>query len=185
MPVHGRFGFPFHDACWSLLEQAYSSEPSPLRRLFDVCRSLPFSIRMDCVTWDHDFGGLISMDDDSYPWEDLFVDREVAFASSDPYLVPEIQQLPCETPTSPNAFKTVSNSTGILADVPLEVITSISLYLPTKDYLNARLALRSFHSVFYRKSVGSQQIGLQCRRSRNYFWCFESPLLEVDLQAPP
>lgn len=125
---------------------------------------------MDCVTWDHDFGGLISTDNDSYPWEDLFVNQEVAFSSSNPYIVPEIQQLPYETPTSPDVSKTMSNSAGIFADVPLEIITSISLCLPTKDYLNARLALRSFYTVFYTQQFWASKFLLNADRS----WVFES-----------
>lgn len=170
MPVDGRHGFPFHEACWSLLEQAYSTEQIPQRRLFEVCRSLPFSNRLDCVTWHHDFGGLISADDDSYPWEDLFVDQEVAFASSNPYVVPEIQQLPDETPTLPDIPKTMSTNADIFADFPLEIIKSISLCLPTNDYLNARLALRSFHPVFYMQQFWASKFLPYADRS----WVFES-----------
>lgn len=170
MPVDGRYGFPFHEGCWSLLEQAYSTEQIPQRRLFEVCRSLPFSNRLDCVTWHHDFGGLISADDDSYPWEDLFVDQEVTFASFNPYVVPEIQQLPDETPTLPDIPKTMSNNADIFADFPLEIINSISLCLPTNDYLNARLALRSFHPVFYMQQFWASKFLPYADRS----WVFES-----------
>lgn len=169
-PVDGRYGFPFHEACWSLLEQAYSTKGIPLGRLFEVCRSLPFSNRIGHVTWDHDFGGLVVADEDSYPWEDLFVEQEVTFASSNPYVVPEIQQLHYETPTSPDVSKTTSNSADIFADVPLEIINSISLYLPTNDYLNARLALRSFYSVFYMQQFWASKFLPYADRS----WVFES-----------
>lgn len=110
------------------------------------------------------------MDDDSYPWEDLFVDHEVAFASSNPYLVPEIQQLPYETPTLPDVSKTVSNSTDIFAHVPLEIITYMSLRLPTNEYLNARLALRSFYPVFYTQQFWASKFLPNAER----FWVFES-----------
>lgn len=87
-PINGRHGFPFHEACWSLLEQAYLPKSIPLRRLFEVCRSLPFSTRLGCVIWGHDFGGLISQDSDSLPWEDLFVEQELDFVANNPYVVP-------------------------------------------------------------------------------------------------
>lgn len=169
-PVNGRYGFPFHEACWSLLEQAYSPRPIPQSRLFEVCRSMPFSDRVDCVTWGHDFGGLISADADSYPWEDLFVDRELAFARNNLYVVPEIQQLPYETPTWPDISKAMSKSADIFAKVPLEIITSVSLCLPTVDYLNARLALRSFYPVLYNQKFWASRFLPNADRS----WVFES-----------
>ncbi|KAH9986270.1 hypothetical protein F4779DRAFT_305655 [Xylariaceae sp. FL0662B] len=170
MPVNGRHGFPFHEACWSLLEKAYSPRPIPQRRLFEVCHSLPYSTRLDCLTWDHDFGGLISADNDHYPWEDLFVDQELAFARNNPYHVPEIQQLPYEAPTSPDISEVVAKSADIFTKVPPEIIASISLHLSTTDYLNARLALPSFHPVFYNQQFWASRFLPNADRS----WVFES-----------
>lgn len=167
--------FPFHEACWSLLEQSYISKPIPHRRLFEVCRSLPFSDRVDCVTWGHDFGGLISAEDDSYPWQDLFVDRELTFASDEPYVVPEIQQLPYETPTWPDISQPLSTKADIFAKIPPEIITSISRYLPTVDYLNARLASRSFYPVFHGQQFWASRFLPNADRS----WVFESQKWEM------
>jgi hypothetical protein len=64
----------------------------------------------------------------------------------------------------------MSNSTDIFADAPLEIITSISLCLPTKDYLNARLALRSFYPVFYTQQFWASKFLPDADRS----WVFES-----------
>ncbi|KAK2597380.1 hypothetical protein QQS21_006004 [Conoideocrella luteorostrata] len=176
LPVNGRYGFPFHEACWLLLEQAHSPALIPQRRLFDVCRSLPFSDRMDCITWDHDYGGLVSADNDSYPWEDLFVDQELAFASNNPYLVPEIEQLPNETPILLEDIPMmISKSADIFARFPLEIITMISLYLPTVDYLNARLSLPSFYPVFYTQEFWASRFLLSADRS----WVFESRNWEI------
>jgi hypothetical protein len=94
----------------------------------------------------------------------------VNFTSSNPYVVPEIQQLADEIPTSPDVCKTMSNSADIFADVPLEIINSISLYLPTNDYLNARLASRSFYSVFYVQQFWASKFLPYADRS----WVFES-----------
>lgn len=169
-PANGRYGFPFHEACWSLLERAYSPDPIPERRLFDICRSLPFSNRIDCVTWDHDFGGLISTDDDSYPWEDLFVSQDLSFARFNPYFVSEIQQLPHETPSLLDLSMAMSKSADVFAKIPLEIIMSISIYLPTVDYLNARLALRSFYPVFHTQKFWASRFLPNAERS----WVFES-----------
>ncbi|TWU77003.1 hypothetical protein ED733_007548 [Metarhizium rileyi] len=169
-PIDGRYGFPFHEACWSLLEEAYSPSPIPQRRLFEVCRSLPFSHRLSCITWGHDFGGVIAADDNSYPWEDLFVDKNLAFARHNPYLVPEIQQLPYETPQSPNIFKSISKSADVFAKLPFEIIISISLCLSTVDYLSSRLALPSFYPVFYTQKFWASRFLPNADRS----WVFES-----------
>ncbi len=170
MPVDGRYGFSFHEACWSVLEKAYSPRPIPQKRLFEVCCSLPFSNRVNYITWGHDFGGLVSADNDHSPWEDLFVDQGLVFARNNPYVVPEIQQLPYEAPTSPDISKVVSKSTDIFTTAPLEIITSISLRLPTVDYLNARLASRSFHPIFYTQQFWASRFLPNADRS----WVFES-----------
>ncbi|RDL38788.1 uncharacterized protein BP5553_03128 [Venustampulla echinocandica] len=101
-PVTGRYGFPFHEACWSLLEKAYSPEPIPCKALFEICRSLPSPSKGTGLSWGHDSGGLILVDNqDRYPWEDRFVDTERRGGDcapglaprSDPYHVPEILQV--------------------------------------------------------------------------------------------
>ena len=178
-PVDGRYGFPFHEACWSLLQQAYSPRPIPLTRLFEVCRSLPVSHQTDCLTWDHDYGGLISIDSNSYPWENLLILQELDFAASDPYLVPEIQQLRHEPsilpdasrpPTPRDAAKPLSTNADIFANLPLEIITSISLHLSTRDYLSCRLASRSYLPVFYARQFWASRFLPYADRS----WVFEA-----------
>ncbi|KAH7175925.1 F-box domain-containing protein [Dactylonectria macrodidyma] len=170
-PANGRHGFPFHEACWSLLEKVYSPRPIPQKQLFEVCRSLPFSDQLNCLTWGHDYEGLISANNDQYPYVDLFVDQGLGRARNDPYLVPEIQQLPYEAPTQPDiSTKLVSKSADIFAKLPLEIITSISLHLPTADYLNTRLVSPSFHPVFHIQRFWASRFLPNADRS----WVFES-----------
>lgn len=174
-PVNGRHGFPFHEACWSLLEQAYSPRPIPQRRLLDACRSLPFSIEMCCVTWGHDFGGLISADEDSYPWEDLFVNQELDFVTRNPFVVPEIQRLPHEAPESldvpeSEAICVVTRRSDVFTKLPAEIISYISHHLPTVDFLNARLAAPSFYPIFNAQSFWASRFLPNADRS----WVFEA-----------
>lgn len=110
------------------------------------------------------------MDNDSHPWEDLFVGQELDFAIYNPYVVPEIQQLPDETPAWPDIPDAMSKSADIFAKVPLEIIDSITLQLPTVDYLNARLALPSLFPVFYDRHFWASRFLPNADRS----WVFES-----------
>lgn len=148
-PIDGRHGFPFHEACWSLLEKALCPKPVPQQHLYEVCCSLPFSRRLGCLTWGHYFGGLVSADDNHYIWDDLYVARQLTFAKMDPYVVPEIPSLCCEAPLSLDISTVALKIPDMFTQLPLEIIILISQHLPTGDYLNARLASPSFHPVFY------------------------------------
>jgi hypothetical protein len=111
------------------------------------------------------------VDADSCPWEDPFVKQRLDFASCNPYHVPEIQQLLDETSKSPNAPGAAWKCTDVFAGMPLEIITAISMYLPTVDYLNTRLALPSFYPVFYTQKFWASRFLPYAERS----WIFESP----------
>ncbi|TAQ85518.1 hypothetical protein B7494_g6174 [Chlorociboria aeruginascens] len=157
-PVNGRYGFPFHEACWSLLEKAHSPEPVPCEALFEICRSLPFPSEGSGLSWGHDFEGLVLVDNqDRYPWEDRFVDRDSHWALSlgarnDPYHVPEIQQLPREDFQAPPAISFSGQVTTVadcFAALPEEIRIVIASNLPTVDALNTRRASRSFLAIFY------------------------------------
>lgn len=95
-----RHGFIFHEVCWSLLEKTYYSQPVPYLRLYEVCNSMPFPLR-DCgLSFGHDFGGLVLVDNKNYyPWEDRVFGRDDAdskqlrLANRDPLNVPDIGQL--------------------------------------------------------------------------------------------
>jgi hypothetical protein len=176
-PVNGRYGFPFHEACWSLLEKAHSPEPIPCKALFEVCRSLPFPSEGTGLNWGHDFEGLVLVDNQNlYPWEDRFVDRDCYWALSlgarnDPYHVPEIQQLPYEDFQAPPA---VSYSRPTVVDcfaaLPEEIRIAIASNLPTVDALNTRRASRSFLSIFYSQQFWASRFRANADRS----WLFES-----------
>ena len=179
LPVNGRYGFPFHEACWSLLERAYSPETIPCEVLFEVCRSLPIPLEGSGISWGHDFGGLLLVDNQNrYPWEDRFIDRDgfsapVLAARSNPYHVPEIQQLHHEDPQAPPASSSsepVITAVNCLTALPEEIRIAIASYLPTVDALNTRLGSRSFLSIFYSQQFWASRFDTSDDRS----WIFES-----------
>lgn len=178
-PINGRYGFPFHEACWSLLEKSCSPEPIPYKALFEVCRSLPFPSEGTTISWGHDFGGLVLVDSqDRYPWEDRFVERDghsalYITARNDPYHVPEIQQHPYEDPQAPPAISSsdpVTTVANCFSALPEEICITIASNLPTMDALNARRASRSFLSIFYSQQFWASRFETNADRS----WIFES-----------
>ncbi|KUJ14064.1 F-box domain-containing protein [Mollisia scopiformis] len=178
-PVNDRYGFPFHEACWSLLEKAHSPESIPCKALFEVCRSLPFPSEGTGLSWGHDFEGLVLVDNqDRYSWEDRFVDRSGDWAlflgaRNDPYHVPEIQQLPDEyfqAPPAISSFRPVTTVVDCFAALPEEIRIAIASNLPTVDALNTRRASRSFLSIFYNQQFWASRFRANADRS----WLFES-----------
>ena len=158
--ANGRHGFIFHEACWSLLQEAYHPEAIPLARLLEVCRSLPFPLQGTGVSWGHDYGGLVLLDNQShYPWEDRLIDRHddsitCRHARENPFDVLEIQRLLKELPQCPPCCEKLSSSRPIskegdyFARLPWEICEEIALYLPTTDMLSVRRASRAFSHIF-------------------------------------
>ncbi|KAI9872224.1 MAG: hypothetical protein M1830_001894 [Pleopsidium flavum] len=160
-PANGRYGFVFHEACGSLLQEVYHPEAVPLARLLEICKSLPFPLQGTGVSWGHDYGGLVLLDNQShYPWEDQLVERdedsiECQRARENPYDVPEIQQLLKEPPQSPPSRKGLSSS-GPISErgdcffrLPWEIREEIAVYLPTADVLSLRRASRALVHIFW------------------------------------
>lgn len=158
--THGRHGFVFHEACWSLLQHVYNPEAIPLARLLEVCKSLPFPLQASGVSWGHDYGGLVFLDyENSYPWEDRLIERdEVSItcqrARENPYDVPEIQRLLKERSQSPPRGKELSSSGSIteredcFVGLPWEIREEMAVYLSSADVLSLRRASRAFVHIF-------------------------------------
>ncbi|KAF2471330.1 uncharacterized protein BDR25DRAFT_393460, partial [Lindgomyces ingoldianus] len=58
-PLNGRHSFVLHDACWHLLQRAFQPSEIPLKRLLEVCESLPFPLQGNGVCWGHDYRSLL------------------------------------------------------------------------------------------------------------------------------
>lgn len=157
-PIKGRYGFVFHDACWSLLAAAYHPESVPLQRLYDACRSVP--IDRSVLDWGHDYGGMISRySDAAYSWETASFGREVKlpFVDDNPFIAPQVQHPfdhgpaddlpglasePQRWPVSQDPF----------SQLPEELLVAIAELLPTKDFLSSRLASPAFFPAFNNQS---------------------------------
>lgn len=175
----GQHGYPFHEACWALLEKTWAPEPVPVRRLFDACLSLPWSGHAGNFTWDHDYGGVVFRRMGYSPWEDVHCVQDVPCGRADPYLSPEIQKLPHLTPTLEGAPQEGAIATrkghDIFAHLPFEIVLHVATYLPTPDYLNARRALRALYPVFYTNHFWRSRFGPGGERD----WIFEAPVWQV------
>jgi hypothetical protein len=181
--VNGRPGFVFHEACWSLLEEASSPAPVPLRRLFDVCCS--FSAGAGFLNWGHDYGGAIEARFSRvFPWEE-----EARFAETvhhhprslsrhcnkNPYRVPGVDGMLADAPEQPPAVVAATGTSGsgggdCFTALPEELRAEIAMYLPTGDVLSARLASRAFWPIFYRQQFWASRFRGSSERS----WLFEA-----------
>ncbi|KAK4652022.1 hypothetical protein QC762_607670 [Podospora pseudocomata] len=177
--VNNRRGFPMHDACWKLLEEAIHPEPVPLDRLFDVLDSL-ISAMYGKLDWGYKEccppdGCAVKQ---SFPWEGVADSRQVTAPpfSSDPFSIDVDQILSrrfgtCEVPAPPANISSgpISRNDPFLS-LPEELCTAIAFYLPTQDALHARLASRSFWHLFdCQQFWASRFIG----RNSDLSWLFE------------
>ncbi|KAK3305101.1 uncharacterized protein B0T15DRAFT_188618 [Chaetomium strumarium] len=180
--VNGRHGFVFHDACWSLLQEAYQPTPVPLKRLLEVLDSLPMVWAGGSVDWGHDYGGLAILREKNYyyPWEHLrFADRTFRDGwfdtsySADPLAISEVEEILAETAQSPPFWNAQLPTRGQdpFNKLPEELCLIIATHLPTSDVLNARRASRSFCRVFNSQSFWASRFrGKSSERS----WLFEA-----------
>jgi len=188
--INGRRGFVFHDACWSLLKQAFHPGTVPYPRLFDVLDSLPKVTVGNTIDWGHDYGGLAILADDGqyFPWEPFrFSDRRFRDGwldtpySFNPFAVSEVEEILSETAQPPPSWDPSSSSTARSIRsisnrdpfdlLPTELCSAIAAQLPTQAVLNARCASRSFWHVFNSQQFWASRFkGKTSERS----WLFEA-----------
>lgn len=182
--INGNRGFVFHDACWSLLEQAYHPAPVPRERLFEVCDSLPLVMGRRSLNWGHNYGGAAVIEDkDYFPWEDRVIDRDVQeswFDSpycADPLAAADVNNLLADTlhgrsdPENPFLPMRPIRRTGQdpFNSLPVELCSAVAEYLATSDVLNARHASKSFWHVFHDQQFWASRFWGGLDRS----WLFE------------
>lgn len=178
--THGRHGFVFHEACWSLLQHVYNPETIPLARLLEVCKSLPFPLRATGVGWGHDYDGLAFLDyENNYPWGDRLIERDedsitCQRARENPYDVPEIQRLLKERPQSPPRGKELSSSGSIteredcFVGLPWEIREGMAVYLSSADVLSLRRASRAFVHIFSSQNFWASRF--KANADRDFFF---------------
>lgn len=149
-PLNGRHGFVLHDACWHLLQRVFQPGEIPLKRLLEVCESLPFPLRGNGVCWGHDYGGLLVLDDqDHYPWEDRLMDhshnaKTRLYAEENPYNVPEIPTLLVMRLEHPPEWLPKTQQHDCFSRLPWEILEAIAIKLPTDDALGLRRVSKAF-----------------------------------------
>src|SRR5579862_7117241 len=149
-PLNGRHGFVLHDACWRLLQRAFHPNDTPLKRLLEVCESLPFPLRGNGVCWGHDYGGLFIIDDQGhYPWEDRLVRQCYSskihlYAKENPYNVPEIPALLVMRLEHPPEWLPKTQRHDCFSRLPWEILEIVAIKLPTSDALGLRYVSKAF-----------------------------------------
>ena len=193
---NGRHGFIFHEACWSLLEKAYGSEPVPLERFYNLCNSLPLWILDNGqspgsgVDWGHKFGGLIYMDvrpNTFFPWERSKVLWHCKFGwfgddfgpLQHPFVAQTIEELllpnPDSNPVPVGDFDDRAPrepASDPFYSLPVEVRSLITFELTTEDALNLRKSSRAFYFLFESQQFWASRIRRNGKRSCR--WLFEA-----------
>lgn len=179
-PSHeGRHGFIFHDTCWDMLERAMYPTPVPLQRLFDICMSLPIPPHLNEPCWGHDYGGAWGVNNDNFfPWEEERFEvswggDRAPVTSYDPYNVAAPDRILDAEPEQPPAPQQAASSPATqgrdcFTALPKEICATIAMLLPTADVLNARLASRSFWSVFHSQQFWASRF--KPGSDRSWFW---------------
>ena len=189
----GLEGCIFHEACWDLLEEAFSPAPVPLPRLLAICNSLPTPTHSGALDWGHDYGGATVVDRVNYfPWEDAVTEPTLPSPNpvfySDPYHIPEIAHILAEDPGEPpaalhcNDSSTATPPQGIdcFAGIPMELRLAITMHLPTADAMRLRLASRAFQPLFHSQQFWASRFATA---SSDRGWLFETRQRESNIHS--
>ena len=171
-PLNGRHGFVLHDACWRLLQKAFQPREVPVSRLLDICESLPFPLRGNSVSWGHDYGSLVALDDKNcYPWEDRLIeqfnDPQIRFyAQENPYNIPDIPALLASRLEHPPEWMRETRQNDCFSSLPWEILEAIAIKLPTDDALNLRRTSPAFLPLLSSNIFWSSRF--QANRERSF-----------------
>ncbi|TPX26265.1 hypothetical protein DIZ76_011727 [Coccidioides immitis] len=154
-------GFIFHDSCWRLLKEVYNQDPIPLRRLLEVCKSVPVDDH-NRLLWSHEYG---RREYNYQIWDQV---------PYDPYNVPDVQHIlskPLHLPRFQPSRKAkcarkehgrkANNPTSTMPDLsndsheknyfkklPFEILEEIASYLEVADFLRLRSVSKPFCPIF-------------------------------------
>lgn len=157
-PHNSKYGFAFHEACWSILEVVFGSKPIPLLRLYDLCRSFPIPEDERAPDWGHAYGGLT----EEHPETSLCKEANGYYTSHDRLCIFKVAKLnPCIIPELKDVSKQRRElpppawpSLGVhmkdaFTRLPEEICIAIACHLSTEDFYSLRLASSSFVSIFH------------------------------------
>lgn len=162
-------GFPFHTACWRIMTEVSLPNPVDLRLLYDFCLSFP--VYDGIMQWGHDYEGSTAQAEDPSalpPGEEGRVIRSVVVGIHymNPLEIPQLQPLfenmdqadgdhPSPDGSSSLQRCSATHHTDPFARLPVEILQTIVIQLPTPDVAALRRASRvwaglSLHDLFWR-----------------------------------
>ncbi|VUC36572.1 unnamed protein product [Clonostachys rosea] len=183
--------YVIHDSCLQFLEKTVHSSTFPLRRLYEVLASLPYSESYQTVDWGRDHGMHDVAEECSYdPWlARLSPDPEHPlrpYSTFDPLRSPQVDELLSksamgrservagEASRLKTEIITAGDDQTNLSDrflrLPTEICCLIAQYLPTTDVANIRLVSRAFLSSFDHQAFWASRFHQFHERS----WLFEA-----------
>ncbi|CAH0023512.1 unnamed protein product [Clonostachys rhizophaga] len=153
----GWHGFLVHDVCWQLLSTYCHPEQVPLQRLHEICSSV--YINGTTLNW-------------VPPAIEDVIGLEIAFHN--PLRSLEATNLLDQEPENHQPIADIpdlrESARNRLDQLPQELIEMIAKELPTQDFLNSRLATRSFWPTFHTQSFWRSRFTAGGERS----WLFEA-----------
>ncbi|KAK7212820.1 hypothetical protein V2G26_019998 [Clonostachys chloroleuca] len=183
--------YVIHDSCLLFLEKTVHSSSFPLRRLYEVLASLPYSEIYQTVDWGRDHGMRDVESECGYdPWlVRLSPDPEHPlrpYSTFDPLRSPQVDELlsNCAMGRSETVLGESSrqeteiitigdgqiNPSDRFLRLPTEICCLIAQHLPTTDVANIRLVSRAFLSSFDHQSFWASRFHQFHERS----WLFEA-----------
>jgi hypothetical protein len=164
-----RYGFPFHEACWSLLEGVYGSRKVPWDTLFDVCTSMVLVYHDRILDWGCDYEGILC-DTRRRAWFrslDLS-NQQPTFAHHDPSSALLLGDLPIERlhPPALSIIQTdnINPAVDCFFSLPVDIRLLIAEALPMDQAFTLRLASKAFSFIFHDQSfwAGRFRNGNEC-----------------------
>lgn len=183
------WGFPFHDACWEILNLARPGIQIDVQALFDIIWCYPHQDYM--INFGHDYGG-----DAWYQWhpgtlpgglELPLVQGDAEHKFFNPLELPELHRFLNEScndrgsscDSVPYGFQAANGGEDPFSRLPEEILQYILQYLPTADVLRLKLS-----SATYAKLPLSQSFWLsRFLPGREFEAIFEARLHAVSLRG--
>lgn len=182
----------FHDSCLRLFGTLMHLDQHAFARIGHICASLPFPTRGTSLSWGHDYGGLVRIEDeDFYPWEDRYSDQvfqeAIPMYTADPLHGTEALDILTERPIAPprprksllppRTGTTAQGSSAHhdpLSALPLEICTMIADELSVADYLSVRLASRAMWPIFHYQAWWRNKFYAQTHGPEDRSWFIEA-----------
>ncbi|KAJ3813258.1 hypothetical protein F5876DRAFT_63294 [Lentinula aff. lateritia] len=162
------WGFPVHCACWDIMVAVHPEQRPNVQHLFDLCRSFPVQ---GAINFGHNYGGAVSygartiLSPGEEPWLhptptirsepqykcNPFYHLELTrLFQQDSAVFPERSYLPTVDPTvtfSGHKVKFTRGESDPFSKLPIEILLSLSYYLPSPSVASLKLASRVYAAI--------------------------------------